>query len=259
MKKVIVAIISLSFLLTLSGCKMFSYWGGMTRNQCEKYVTEQLKEKYNEEFTVVKFIKTGSGELKGVCAPKRDESLLFDIELDKGYKDELELDDAYIQGIVRDEMLEPANAVLSKHFNNYAVEIWVKGLLYCYESGITDASKASIETYTEALPEDNMSDMWIAVDESETSDFEEIEECLLELSENYHKSRISISCYIASKDVIDECNRRIADNHFEFGHDMLGSMGTILGDSKSRAEFFYAFREPRIHRCTHFEEINNIR
>ena len=117
MKKVIAAIISLLFLLTLSGCGFkISYWGGMTRNQCEKYVTEQLKEKYNEEFTVVKFIKTGSGELKGVCAPERDERLLFDIELEKGYKDELELDDAYIQGIVRDEMLEPANAVLSKHF-----------------------------------------------------------------------------------------------------------------------------------------------
>lgn len=88
MRKFLSALLLCTFLLalttSLTGCKMFSYWGGMTRNQCEKYVTEQLKEKYNEEFIVVKFIKTGSGELKGICAPKRDESLLFDIELDKG-------------------------------------------------------------------------------------------------------------------------------------------------------------------------------
>lgn len=242
MKKVIAAIISLLFLLTLSGCGFkISYWGGMTRNQCEKYVTEQLKEKYNEEFTVVKFFKSGTGKLEGVCAPKRDESLLFDIELDKGYKDELEIDDAYIQGIVRMEMLDNMNVVLSKHFDNYACEIWIQGLLPCYDSGITDASEASIKTYTETIS-DEIFDMWIVFNEDEIKGkYERIEPVLREASENFYKSKISINCYILNGDILNRFKSQISNNHIEFGYDILDGTLVVLSTIRPRYEYFYSF------------------
>lgn len=237
MKKVIAAIISLLFLLTLSGCGFkISYWGGMTRNQCEKYVTEQLKEKYNEEFTVVKFIKTGSGELKGVCAPERDERLLFDIELDKGYKGELEIDDAYIQGIVRMEMLDDINAVLSKHFKNYAVDVWILGLLDCYDSGITDASKASIQSYTEAA-EKNAVHLWMVLDENEVEkNHEKIKPILYECAVNFHKSSIIWDCHFVNEETMQECKRRIS----EIGGEVGTNLYVLLDQNRPVYQYYYS-------------------
>ena len=242
MKKVIVAIISLSFLLTLSGCKMFSYWGGMTRNQCEKYVTEQLKEKYNEEFTVVKFFKSGNGKLEGVCVPKRDERLPFEVELNPHtVVDGYEFRDAYIQGIVRKEMLDEINNVLSKHFKNYAVDLEVRGLLPCYDSGITDASKASIEAYTEAVPEENTVFLWMAFDENEVEkNREKIEPILDECSVNFHKSNIVWDCHFVNEETMQECKRSIAENNTEFIWDIGTSLSVLLNQNKPVYHYYYS-------------------
>lgn len=117
MKKVIAAIISLSLLLTLSGCKFkIAYWNGMSKKQVHEGILNKLEEKYGEEFVILGDYPTVSGEYYGVvCSPKSDDDLVFEVEWWRGGS----FYEAYIRSIVRREMKEIIDSVLSNYCYAY--------------------------------------------------------------------------------------------------------------------------------------------
>ena len=82
MRKFAAIILIMAMLFTLTGCKAFSYWDGMTKNQAKRYICKELEEKYSEKFTVIETYRTGTGYLWANCAPKSDESLVFQARVD---------------------------------------------------------------------------------------------------------------------------------------------------------------------------------
>ena len=184
MKKIAAVALMLVMVFTLTGCElskfMPSYWDGMTKNQTIKYVCDELEEKYGEEFTVIKIGKTGLGDLWACCSPKADESLVFEVNVDAYGTHSREMLDVYIQTIVAREMRDKIDNVLSRHCNNYAAEVYVSGLARGYDSGIRLTSEATIENFTEALPNDNLSIVWIAFDKDEIGDDYDIVKVYLE-------------------------------------------------------------------------------
>ena len=212
MRKLIAAILSLSLLLTLSGCRFSlkpTYWNGMTKQETEEFILSELEEKYDEEFEIIQlsvrstgYVNT-HGYLKGFCSPKSDDTLVFEIERWL-YGN---LDDTYIQSIVRREMKDIVDAVLSKHCDEYAVEIEVKGLSPDYDSGIRLADNASIQTYTEALPQENSTSIIIVLNESimnkETDD--EIVSLIMGFVESFYYTKAFIDCYYVPFDILEQC------------------------------------------------------
>ncbi len=244
MRKLIAAILSLSLLLTLSSCRFSlkpTYWNGMTKQETEELILGKLEEKYNEEFEILEMYLTYSGGyMTGACIPKSDDGLVFEIELWK-YG---ELYDTYIQSVVRREMKEIIDSVLSEHYENFASEVYVRGLATAYDSGIRSADEASIKTFTEALPEDNLSTIWIAFNEDEIGDdYESIEPFLAEIVESFGLTRAGIRCYFVDKKTVEQCQESILNNHLEYGYDIGFEMDVIL--SQKRPVYHYAYNGNR--------------
>ncbi len=119
--RILSVITALGLVLSMSGC----YWKGNTKHQSEKLILDALEEKYNEEFFIREIAVRSSypgRPLSAYCSPKGDEELIFEVD----YYEISGLHDTYIQSIVRREMKEEFDSVLSEHFEDYAVGIYME-------------------------------------------------------------------------------------------------------------------------------------
>ena len=241
MKKLAAIFLVIAMLLTLTGCRAFSYWDGMTYNQTRRYICKELKEKYGEEFTVVKTSKTGTGELWAACSPKSNESFVFRVQVDAYGKHSRELLDDYIEYIVGRELKCILDDTLSKYCNNYAIEVHLSGL-HRYDFGIHSANEATINNYIVAQP-DEISTVWIAFDKDEIGDdYGKVEEYLTEIFNNYTLPKCAIKCYFVSSDIIAQCEERIKSNHIEYGS-VVGSMEVLLSSHRPWYDYAYNVNE----------------
>ena len=252
MKRVIAAIMILVMALSMSGCKI-SYWGGLSKSEAKELVLNMLEEKYGEEF-VVKRLYTGgstgwnvSANLRGYFSSKFNENTVFQVEiiaLGKEDNHQRILSDTYIQSIVGKEMKTKAELILSKHFYNFAVEVRVSGLSGLseyYESGIYSAEKATIENYTNALPENNASTIWIAFDKNEfNSDYGRVADYVKEIVDEYYLTNGVFKCYFVSSEIVDKCKKKISDNHIDYNFDLTGDMEVTL--SSHSPLYIYHFK-----------------
>lgn len=208
MKKLAAIFLVIAMLLTLTGCTAFSYWDGMTYNQTRRYICKELKEKYGEEFTVLKSGGIATGGIWAYCAPKSDESLVFEINAYAYGKHSRDFRDAYIQAIVRNEMKNNIDEVLSKYYDNFASEIYVEGLLPCYDSGIRSSEKATIKNYSEAIPESNNTGIWIVLNEEEINDSQKVNAAVNEIVSEFYLTHAHIHFCYANNDIINQCKEK---------------------------------------------------
>ncbi len=213
-KKMIAASLALALVLSMSGC----YWEGKTKWRSEQLLLNELEEKYNEEFIIrqigVSSARSG-GPLVAYCSPKDDEELVFETELYQ-FGDNISLRDMYIQSIVRREMKQHIDSVLSKYYDNFASEVYVRGLTSSYDSGIRDADDASIETYTTVIPENNSTSIWIAIDKEEVGnilDINHFENILSKIVNMFHYTTAAIHVYIVTDTIVADCNANITNNY----------------------------------------------
>ena len=253
-KKIVsVVLVSVFLSLSLSGCgvikSFFTYWDGMTKSEVREYVQTALKEKYGEEFVVKHLAKTGanyynSSDLLTKCSPKSNESIVFQVEviaLGEGDEHQRILSDTYIQSIVGKEMRIKAEQILSKYVKNFAVEVYVWGIPSAYDSGIRSADEATIENHTNAIPEKNASTIWIAFDINEfNSDYERTEEYVKEIIDEYYLTNGLFDCYFVYPDIVEECKKKIANNHADFYYELSRDMDVTL--SSLRPVYTYHFR-----------------
>lgn len=130
LKRITILILTCLFAMTsLTGC--ISYWNGHSYNESKQLVADALEKKYGEEFVVVD-IGTGSGGsyyspgyLKATCHPKNDETIYFEAEYFEYGKSSYELDDLYIQSIVRKQIKDVVDPVLAEHFDDFATEVYI--------------------------------------------------------------------------------------------------------------------------------------
>lgn len=211
LKRIIAMSLALALVLSMSGC----YWKGNTKHQSEQLILDALEEKYNEKFFIREIAVRSSypgRPLAAYCSPKDDEELIFEVQYQEYEYDDPELLDTYIQSIVRQEMYQKTNEVLSDHFVNYAVGIYIYGIPSYYNSGITDADLATIETYTEAIPDNNKSIIWIALDKKQFTNAEyDITSILVDITDGFHLANVEIDCYYVDEIIISECIQRIED------------------------------------------------
>lgn len=249
MKRIIAAIMVLVLAVTLSGCKevpsfMPSFWDGLTKTGAREYIQGTLQEKYGEEFVVRKmYLKGGtwdtSADLFADCSPKFDENIVFAIQ-SLAIGNERVMRDTYIQSIVSIEMREVAENVLSKNFENYAVEVYVYGLASDYDSKIQSVDIATIDNFTNALPEDNLSVVWIAFDENEfDDDFDKVTKYVEEIVKDFGLSNCYIDCYFVSLDIVNQCNEKIMSCHSEYNYQITADMDITL--SSQRPIYRYVF------------------
>lgn len=201
-------------ILTLTGCRAFSYWDGMTYNQTRRYICKELKEKYGKEFTVLKSGGIATGGIWAYCAPKSDESLVFEINAYAYGKHSRDFQDAYIQSIVKQEMKGNIDTALSKYYSNYVVQVYVSSLLNVYDSGIRSASEASTKSYTELAPK-NLSEISIVLCEDEAENFDNMEVIISGFTPELYKTNALINCYRVPKDVLDECKENTNEIHLD--------------------------------------------
>ncbi len=233
-KKLLLTITALAIVLSLSGC----YWEGKTKLHSEQLLLDELEEKYNEEFIIqqigVSSARSG-GPLVAYCSPKDDEELVFETELYQ-FGDNISLRDMYIQSIVRREMKEQIDSVLSKYYDNFASEVYVRGLTSTYDSGIKDAKQASITTFTEAIPEDNDSSIWIVIDNKEVIDSYDInhfKKILSEVVDIFHKTTAAIHVFIVTDAIVTICNSEICNNLKIMDITAVLSDGKCISDSNN--------------------------
>ncbi len=215
-KKMIAASLALALALSMSGC----YWNGKTYSQSKNILLDALEEKYGEEFKILS-LRTGSGgghletgPLLAYCSPKDNEDLVFEAK----YVAYGTLADTYIQSIVRKQMKEQIDTVLSEYFDNYAVEVYVWGLASAYDSGIVDADDASIVNFTEALPETNNTNVWIAIDKEEIDNpynMKTTESMLDKAVKDFHYSNLGIEYYVVSNEIVTKCRESITDENYD--------------------------------------------
>ena len=119
-KKILLTITAFALVLSLSGC----YWKGNTKHHSEQLILDALEEKYNEKFFIREIAVRSSypgRPLAAYCSPKDDEELIFEVD----YYEISGLHDTYIQSIVRREMKDVFDTVLSEYFEEYAVGIYI--------------------------------------------------------------------------------------------------------------------------------------
>ncbi|MBD5130359.1 MAG: hypothetical protein HDT43_10645 [Ruminococcaceae bacterium] len=248
MKRIIAAIMILVLAVTLSGCKevpsfMPSYWDGLTKAGARAYIQNALRDKYGEEF-VVKELAKRSGyyftDLLADCSPSSDESLVFQVECWNFKNHDRELIDTYIQSIVGREMRNKAENVLSKYCENFAVEVYVYGLASDYDSKIQSADMATIENFTNALPDDNLSVVWIAFDENEIGDkYDETIKYIEEIVKDFGLSNCYIDCYFVSLDIVNQCNEKIMSCHSGYNYQITADMDTTLSSQRPIYRYVY--------------------
>lgn len=231
LKRIIAMGLALALVLSMSGC----YWEGNTKWRSEQLLLNKLEEKYNEEFIIqqigVSSARSG-GPLVAYCSPKDDKELVFETELYQ-FGDNISLRDMYIQSIVRREMKQQIDSVLSEYYDNFASEVYVWGLTPNYDSGIRDADIATIVTFTEAMPQENSTSIWIAIDQNEVTeifDLEHIKTILDAASCEFHLTNAVIDYYIVSDEIINKCNYEITNNY-----DIMNIV-TVLSEGRCKSD-----------------------
>lgn len=255
MRKIIAVILLLSTVLTFTGCNALdiigsftSYWEGMTKKETVEFIKNELNAKYGEDFDVRALYKRSGTAwdappiLLGNCSPQNDSNIIFEIEAlaigkDERYK--IEMKDTYIQSIVGKEMRKKAEEVLSKYFKNYAVEVYVYGLAYAYDSKIRSSAEATIENFISALPDDNHSVIWIAIDNNEAIHLDTLSSYLEEMTRMFSLSNCSIDCYYVSSDIVQYCKESIETNHIEYNYDAASHMAVTLSSRRPFYKFLY--------------------
>ena len=211
MKRFFAAVMVLLSVVTLSGCNVLpslklTFWDGLTRAEAREYVQSALQEKYGEEFDVLKmYLKGGSwntsADLLADCSPKSDENIVFEIQV-LAIGESRVLRDTYIQSIVRQEMKNDTEAVLSKYFEEFAVEIDVSGLHDEFDSGIRSAKDATVKNYSEALPDTNQTSIWIALNKDNIVFQEKINYIVEEITLNFYLTHALIHFYYVTDDIM---------------------------------------------------------
>ena len=218
MKRFFAAVMVLLSVVTLSGCNVLprlklTFWDGLTEAGAREYVQSALQEKYDEEFEVLKmYLKGGtwntSADLLADCSPKSDENMVFEIQV-LAIGESRVLRDTYIQSVVRQEMKNDTEAVLSKYFEEFAVEIDVSGLHEEFDSGIRSAKDATVKTYSEALPDTNKTHIWIALNNKEIDTQEKVNNAVNEIVTDFYLTHAYINFYYANDEVINQCLENI--------------------------------------------------
>lgn len=246
MKRIIAAILVLAVALTMTGCV---YWDGLSKSGARKFVEKTLEEKYGEEFVVKDMTYTGanyynSSDLLTKCSPKSDEDIVFEVEVDvigKGEQRKRCMYDTYIQSIVGKEMRSIIESVLSKYYNNFAAEVYVYGLASAYDSHILSSEKATIDNFTNALPDENLSIIWIAFDENEFCDnFDELGKYIEEFVIDFGLTNCYINCYFVSSDIVNQCKEKINSCHFDYDYRISADMDVTL--SSQRPIYRYSYK-----------------
>ena len=219
-KKIIsVVLVSVFLSLTLSGCadfvkSMFSYWEGMSKSEVRALIEGKLEEKYSEEFSVLNTYKKGGDGftyLMADCSPKSSSDIVFEIEafeVGGGYI----IRDTYIPSIVRVEMLEIINSVISEYSDKYAADVNVEGLYDEYDSRIRIAENATIKNFSEALPDKNSTDIWIALNDKNNSVHNDIQNIVEKIVADFYYTNAIIHFYYAEDDIVQKCIDEIKNN-----------------------------------------------
>lgn len=214
MRKLLAIMLALMAVLTLSGCREMpkylpSYWDGLTKRGAKEYIQDALEEKYGEEFIVKKMYLGGgtlntSADLFADCSPKLDENIVFAIQV-LVIGDERVLRDTYIQSIVRSEMLNIINSVLSEYSGEYVADVNVQGLYDEYDSEIREAENATIKNYSEALPDINITDIWIALNDENNLFRDNIQFIVEKITQDFYYTHALIHFYYVTDDIVQHC------------------------------------------------------
>lgn len=239
----------------MSGCVKITYWDGLSESEAREFVEKTLEDKYGEEFVVKDMTYTGanyynSSDLLTKCSPKSDEDIVFEVEVDiigKGEQKKRSMYDTYIQSIVGREMRIKAEQILSKYVKNFAVEVYVRGLPSAYDSKIRSANEATIENFTNAIPEENLSTIWFVLDINEfASDYDRTAAYVEEIVDEYSLTNGCIICYFVSSDIVEECKKKIAEKHTDYDYDLLWDMTVTLNDKKPYFRYYFKANDNQI-------------
>lgn|GEM_PF-4979988 len=218
-KKIAVLIFTCLFAMTaLSGC---AYWEGYSKSQCKQLVADALEEKYGEEFVVVDVgtksagAYYSSGLLTATCHSKDDNTLYFEAEYFEYGKGSYELDDLYIQSIVRKQIKDIIDPVLAEHFDDFATEVYIYGLAPDYDAGIRNPDEVTIKSFSQAINQNgkkNASIMWILIEDSQTQSQDKMLEILSGFTKELYEMKTVIEVHYVPRDVLIECKNFINDN-----------------------------------------------
>lgn len=206
MKRIIAAILVLAFALTMTGCV---YWDGLSKSGAREFVEKTLEEKYGEEFEVKQmYLKAGSwntaSDLMADCSPKSNEDIVFSTQTLAVGKERV-MRDTYIPTIIRSEMLDIINSVLSEYSKQYVLEVDVQGLYDDYDSGIKSADDATIKNFTKALPDKNITDIWIALNDNDNQFHDNVRIIVEKMTTDFYYTNALIHFYYVTDDVIQQC------------------------------------------------------
>lgn len=245
-KKMIAASLALALVLSMSGC----YWEGKTKYQSEKAILNELEERYGEEFFVRQMgLSSRTGRpVTAYCSPKDDKEIVFEVALYQfGESGKYYLEDTYIPMIVRREMKEKIDAVLAQYYEDFAVEVEIDNLVSGHESGITNADEASIITYSEAMTDDSVASIFIALNKEDFNDYSEIQDVLIECVQDFHLSKASIECYFADTSIIEKSNEILNnDNYNNLEIVTILSPGKCVSEKKYQL-YVYFFNGQKSH------------
>ncbi len=212
MKRVIAAITIMALFLSLSGC----YWKGKTKYQTQDALISELEDRYNELFEV-RFMGASSVRaarpLVAYCSPVSNQDIIFEANLYKfGESDTYHLEDTYIPTVVGDKMQKPLESAIEEKFDDYVIFFHLSNPASGNSSDITDANKASIETYSEAVRAnegDHIAAVYIILDdESWFEDQEKIESVLSDISHDYyHLMTVIFYCYYVPDNILQEAHK----------------------------------------------------
>lgn len=209
MKKIFAAILVLAFALTMSGCVKITYWDGLSKSEAREFVEKTLEEKYGEEFVVVS-MGTQSGEtytkLVGTCSPKSDKEILFKFE--SNHFGERRVYDDYIQNVVRKQVKQNIDDVLSKYYDNFASEVYVTPTTVFYDSGIRSANEATIKSFSESFTnnENNLTWVWIVLNDKEMEEnVDKLKDIVQNMMRDFYSLEVFLDFIYANDDIISLC------------------------------------------------------
>lgn len=223
MKRFFAAVMVLLLVVTLSGCKevpsfMPGFWDGLTKLGAEEYVQNTPQEKYGEEFVVTSMgIHSGQyyRELVGTCSPKSDENIAFEFEVNH-FSENRTMKDNHIQNVVRKQLKQNIDEVLSTHYDNFASEVYVTPLTKWYDSGMSSASETTVKTFSETFAQNgkddkeefNKTSVWIILSNNEPADIDKLNSIIQEMTLDFYSLNVYIDCFFADQDTINLCNEK---------------------------------------------------
>ncbi|MBD5128385.1 MAG: hypothetical protein HDT43_00445 [Ruminococcaceae bacterium] len=254
MKRFLAAVMVLLSVVTLSGCKevpsfMPSFWDGLTKAGAREYIQNALRDKYGEEFEVVSIgVRSGQyyRELVGTCSPKSDENIVFNYEVNN-FGGERTVYDEYIRNVIRKQMKENIDNVLSKYYETFASEVNVMPLHPSFDSGIRSASEATVKAFSESFAQSDEKDtnktgVWIVINKSESADIDKLNNAIQEMTLDFYSLYMCIDCFFGDQETINICNEKANDiksNHFE--------VMNITYDSDFRRDGFVYYEEELVY------------